>query len=105
MLTQPEPAFSAIPIAISFDCGPTTRPRPLSPSMAAVLGVERRILILGVGLMRPSLASSKYLVKRATPWESTPRRSPDASTSPPPAPPPSRTPQRRTTHDLIPRNT
>mgnify|MGYP003694243063 CR=1 FL=1 len=58
-LTQPEPCFSALSMAISFAFGPTTRPKPLSPSTVATLAFSRTILMLGLGLIRPNSNMSK----------------------------------------------
>src|SRR5712692_5027278 len=68
-------------MAISFALGPTTRPRPLSPSTVATLIFSRTILMLGLGLILPSVSMSKYVCSRATPWESMPLKSLLANTS------------------------
>ena len=51
--TQPVPAPSAFSIATSLAHGPTTRPRPLSPSTVAVLADSRTIRGRGRGLIFP----------------------------------------------------
>jgi hypothetical protein len=79
-LTQPEPALAALSCAIAFARGPTTSPRPLSPSTVAVLALSRTMRRFGRGLMRPSSSMSTYVCSRATPWLSMPRRSAAAST-------------------------
>ena len=58
-LTQPEPCCSALSMAISFAFGPTTKPKPLSPSTVATLAFSRMILIFGLGLIRPNSSISK----------------------------------------------
>src|SRR2546430_42927 len=46
-------------IAKRLACGPTTRPRPLSPSIVAGVGVERSTLISGRGLMRAKVLNAR----------------------------------------------
>src|ERR1700676_3985689 len=53
-------------MAMRFEWGPTTRPRPLSPSIVVVLIVERTVVIFGLGLMGPSLRMPRWLEGRAS---------------------------------------
>jgi len=58
-LTQPEPTAAALSMASALALGPTTSPRPLSPSSVAVPGSSRSTRTLGRGLIRPRLSRSK----------------------------------------------
>src|SRR6266436_310616 len=59
LVVGPQANRTAMDMAVRFACGPTTKPRPLSPFTVAVLSVERTTLISGLGLIRPSLSMSK----------------------------------------------
>src|SRR4029079_14018718 len=73
--TQATPHSRAISTAVSAARATTRWPIPLSPSTSAVPGALRSTVILGRGLVDPSLSLCTYCGKRKTPCASAPTRS------------------------------
>ena len=81
MTAQPIPAVRALSIARRIAIVVTRWPSARSPSMSAVAAVSRSTRIFGRAFMSPLASRSTYQGIRRTPWESTPRRFAQTSTS------------------------